>query len=87
MRSPEKKKQSQENSRKKVINLITLILKLRSSVIVPLIPAIFILLHLCPSPFALGSGQGRAAPAREAAMCQDSSSSSLLRAGGESQVS
>lgn len=86
MRSPEKKKQSQENSRKKVINS-SLILKLRSSVIVPLIPAIFILLHLCPSPFALGSGQGRAAPAREAAMCQDSSSSSLLRAGGESQVS
>lgn len=55
--------------------------------IVPLIPAVFILLHLCPSPFALGSGQGRAAPASEAAMCQDSSSSSLLRAGGESQVS
>lgn len=86
MRSPEKKKQSQENSHKKVINS-SLILKLRSSVIVPLIPAIFILLHLCPSPFALGSGQGRAAPASEAAMCQDSSSSSLLRAGGESQVS
>lgn len=86
MRSPEKKQQSQENSHKKVINS-SLILKLRSSVIVPLIPAIFILLHLCLSPFALGSGQGRAAPAREAAMCQDSSSSSLLRAGGESQVS
>lgn len=55
--------------------------------IVPLIHAIFGLLHLCLSPFSLGSGQGRAAPASKAAMCQDSSSSSLLRARGESQVS
>lgn len=58
MRSPEKKQQSQENSHKKVINS-SLMVKLRSSVIVPLIPAIFVLLHLCPSPFSLCSGQGR----------------------------
>lgn len=85
MRSLEKREHSQENSRKRVTNS-GLPLKLRSSVIIPLIPPSFVLPHLCPSPFSLGSGQGRAAPAGWAALCWGSSASSLLGAGGESLV-
>lgn len=46
--------------------------------IIPLIPPSFVLPHLCPDPFSLGSGQGRAAPAGEAALCWGGRASSLL---------
>lgn len=54
--------------------------------IIPLIPPSFVLPHLCPDPFSLGSGQGRATPAGKAALCWGGRASSLLGAGGESLV-
>lgn len=49
--------------------------------IIPLIPPSFFQPHLCPDPFSLDSGQGRAAPAG-----WGSCASSLCEAGGESLV-